>query len=314
MRFVKTVQRYPGKPEALLSNCCWKNKSLMFILVLSRLMTRAASKVQSNQRQADTPTRPPTRSSTPSMEPAGRAPSLSQRVVDAVGERIRNGHLKPGDQVPTEPALMQEFGVSRSVVREAVSRLQANGMVQTRHGVGSFVLTGEPVPGFMQAPEQALKLQQKLAMLELRLSLESEAAALAAQRRTPEQLSAMERALRDFEAQLSQGDGTTEADFRFHELIAQATGNAYFVHVLRSLSGATIPRQPLRQRLRAAAPSAKSLRFGEPTPQLQSNKDITAQEHRAVLDAIRRADASLARAAMFLHLTNSRERMKRAAR
>ena len=73
--------------------------------------------------------------------PTGRVPSLSQRVYDGVTERIRNGELKPGMKVPTEPVLMREFGVSRSVVREAVSRLQANGLVRTRHGVGSFVLT-----------------------------------------------------------------------------------------------------------------------------------------------------------------------------
>lgn len=206
---------------------------------------------------------------------------------------------------------MQEFGVSRSVVREAISRLQANGLVCTRHGVGSFVLTPQPETQLLQTPvDGAHKLQHKLAMLELRLSLESDAAALAAQRRTPRQLADMERALADFEAQLATGEGTTEADFRFHELIAQATGNEYFVHVLRSLSGATIPRQLARAARRPAA--VKGARFGEPSPQLRSNKDITAQEHRAVLDAIRRGDASLARAAMFLHLNNSRERMKSA--
>jgi GntR family transcriptional regulator, transcriptional repressor for pyruvate dehydrogenase complex len=241
---------------------------------------------------------------------SGRAPSLSQRVVEGVTERIRSGVLKPGERVPTEPALMREFGVSRSVVREAVSRLQANGLVRTHQGVGSFVLAAQPHTAVLQAPEEELKLQQKLAMLELRLSLESDAAALAAQRRTPEQLLQMERALRDFEAQVTTGEGTAEADFRFHELLAQATGNEYFVRVLRSLSGATIPRQVARAARRASAP--KGPRFGEPSPLLRQSKDITAQEHRAVLDAIRRGDASLARAAMFLHLNNSRERMKSA--
>ncbi len=134
--------------------------------------------------------------------PNGRAPSLSQRVVEGVTERIRGGVLKPGERVPTEPELMREFGVSRSVVREAVSRLQANGLVRTRQGVGSFVLAVEPDAALLQPPDLALKLQQKLAMLELRLSLESDAAALAAQRRTPQQLTAMERALQDYEAQL----------------------------------------------------------------------------------------------------------------
>lgn len=244
---------------------------------------------------------------------ASRPTSLSQRVVDGVAARIRSGELAPGTKVPPEPALMREFGVSRSVVREAVSRLQANGLVHTRHGVGSFVLAVQadnPLP--VQAQGDLL-LRQKLAMLELRMSLEADAAALAAQRRTPAQLAAMEAALADFERQLSTGEGTAEADFRFHELLAQATGNEYFVLVLRSLSGATIPRRPhapSRAQRRPTAP--RPARFGEPSPQLRSNKDVTAQEHRAVLDAVRRGDPALARAAMFLHLTNSRDRMQAA--
>ncbi len=237
-----------------------------------------------------------------------RAPSLSQRVVDGVTQRIRAGELKPGNRVPTEPALMREFGVSRSVVREAVSRLQANGLVRTRHGVGSFVLPPQPDGSPLQGPDAALKMQQKLAMLELRLSLESDAAALAAERRTPEQLAAMEAALNDFNRQHSTGEGTVEADFRFHELIAQATGNEYFVHVLRSMGTATISRGGARSGRPAPAP--KSPRFGEPTPQLRSGKEITAQEHRAVFDAIARGDAAMARAAMYMHLNNSRDRMR----
>lgn len=231
-------------------------------------------------------------------------------MIEGVSERIRSGALKPGERMPTEPVLMREFGVSRSVVREAVSHLQASGLVRTHQGVGSFVLA-QPAAGLIQDPQGALKLQQKLAMLELRLSLEADAATLAAQRRTPAQLAAMERALADFEQQQSTGEGTAEADFRFHELIAQATGNEYFVHVLRSLSSATIPRQIARVARRAKA--TKAPRFGDPSPQLRSGKDITAQEHRAVLDAIRRGDASAARAAMYMHLNNSRERMKLAS-
>jgi len=237
---------------------------------------------------------------------------LSQRVVDGLSERIASGALKPGDRVPTEPVLMQEFGVSRSVVREAVSRLQAGGLLRTQQGVGSFVLAPKvDMPALQPAPGAELKLQQKLAMLELRLSLEPEAAALAAQRRTPEQLTAMERALDDFDTQHSTGEATAEADYRFHELMAQATGNEYFSHVLRALSSATIPRQAAA---RGTGAKARPARFGEPSPELRPGKEITAQEHWAVLDAIRRGDAAGARAAMFMHLNNSRERMKNASR
>lgn len=241
-----------------------------------------------------------------------RAPSLSQRVVDGITQRIQSGELKPEQRVPPEPALMREFSVSRSVVREAVSRLQANGLIRTRHGVGSFVQAPQPDRALMHAPDAVLMLQQKLALLELRLSLESEAAALAAQRRTPEQLSAMQAALDAFDRQHSTGEGTAEADFRFHELIAQATGNEYFLHVLRSIGTATITRG--RTSSGKLAPSPKAPRFGDPTPQLRSGKEITAMEHRAVFDAIARGDAPMARAAMYMHLNNSRDRMKATTR
>jgi DNA-binding FadR family transcriptional regulator len=249
----------------------------------------------------------------PARTLAARPASLSQRVVDALSARIAAGALKPNERVPTEPALMQEFGVSRSVVREAISRLQAAGLLRTQQGVGSFVLAPKvDSPLLPRTPAAELKMQQKLAMLELRLSLEPEAAALAAQRRSPEQLVAMERALKDFDVQRQTGEATAEADFRFHELLAQATGNEYFVHVLHSLSSATIPR-PAAQ----SAPARRGrppARFGEPSPELRSGKDITAREHHAVLEAIRRGDAAAARAAMFLHLNNSRERMRNASR
>jgi len=250
---------------------------------------------------------------TPS-NPAGRSTSLSQRIVDVLAERIDSGVLKPNEKMPTEPALMQEFGVSRSVVREAMSRLQAGGRLRTQQGVGSFVLAPKVENPLLQPVAAAeLKMQQKLAMLELRLSLEPEAAALAAQRRTPEQLAAMERALKDFDIQHSTGEATAEADFRFHELLAQATGNEYFAHVLHSLSSATIPRSAAAAAPRRGRPP-KVARFGEPSPELRSGKDITAREHHAVLEAIRRGDAAAARAAMFIHLNNSRERMKNASR
>jgi GntR family transcriptional repressor for pyruvate dehydrogenase complex len=256
----------------------------------------------------------PAMTNTTTSSASARPPSLSQRVVDGLSERIASGALKPGDRVPTEPVLMQEFGVSRSVVREAVSRLQASGLLRTQQGVGSFVLAPQVrLPSLQQVAGAELKLQQKLAMLELRLSLEPEAAALAAQRRTPEQLRAMEQALDDFDTQHTTGEGTAEADFRFHELIAQATGNEYFSHVLRTLGNATMPRQAAARRS-SAGNSSKAARFGESSPELRPGKEITAQEHWAVLEAIRRGDAAGARAAMFMHLNNSRERMKTASR
>lgn len=251
----------------------------------------------------------PTTTVMPAASASLRAPSQSHRVETGLTERILRGDIKPGERLPTEPALMQTFGVSRSVVREAMSRLQASGLVQTRQGIGSFVLATQARASTQLEPVGDLKLQQKLAMLELRLGLESDAAAFAAQRRTPAQLVAMERALAEFERLSQRGEDTSGADFRFHQLVAQATGNEYYPLVLASLSSATIPRTPAKER--ASAKSTRSPRFGESLPQLRERKALAAQEHHAVLDAIRRADPAQARAAMYMHLNNSRERMRR---
>ena len=244
----------------------------------------------------------------PPSSPAfsNRTKSQPQRVVDGVSERISSGTLKPGDRVPPEPSLMQEFGVSRTVVREAMSRLQASGLVETRQGVGTFVLASAAPELLPTLGARNIQVRQKLAMLELRISIEAEAASLAAVRRNDAHLAAMRSALDAFDTQRRAGDSTTEADFQFHVQIAAATGNEYFEEVLSSLGNATIPRPhtstPPNQ------PTAA--RFGEAQPMLESGKAITQREHEAIFEAIRRSDAAAARAAMFMHLSNSRERMR----
>lgn len=245
-----------------------------------------------------------------------RTKSQPQRVVDGVSERIHSGALKPGDRVPSEPGLMQEFGVSRTVVREAMSRLQASGLVETRQGVGTFVLASAAPEPLLALGARNVQVRQKLAMLELRISIEAEAASLAAVRRSDAHLAAMRSALDAFDAQRRAGGSTTEPDFQFHVQIAAATGNEYFEEVLTSLGNATIPRTspPVAGPTDAGTPteagSKPAARFGEAQPMLESGKAITQREHEAIFEAIRRSDAAAARAAMFMHLSNSRERMR----
>jgi GntR family transcriptional repressor for pyruvate dehydrogenase complex len=118
------------------------------------------------------------------MPSARRPRTLALELVEALGDRIRDGRLPPGDKLPTEAAIMEEFGVSRTVVREAISRLQAAGQVQTRHGIGTFVVGLGDEPGLSHRPEQLATLRDVVAVLELRIGIETEAAGLAAQRRT----------------------------------------------------------------------------------------------------------------------------------
>lgn len=229
-----------------------------------------------------------------------RPRSLAHDVVDALGGRIRDGSLASGEKLPTEAAIMEEFGVSRTVVREAISRLQAAGLVATRHGVGTFVVgLGDPST-FRISPEQLGTLQDVIAVLELRIAVETESAALAAVRRTPANVETLRKALRTFTSALEEGRDAVGADFQFHLEIARATQNHHFADLMATLGGMMIPRARLEPP-------------GPLTPERQAYLRRVNAEHESIVDAIARQDPEGARAAMRTHLANSRERRRRSA-
>lgn len=233
------------------------------------------------------------------LAPRRRPRTLAQEVVERVSERIRSGRLQAGDKLPTEAAIMGEFDVSRTVVREAISKLQAAGLVETRHGIGTFVLGPGDGPSFKITPEQFSTLQDVIAVLELRIGLETEAAGLAAQRRTPDNLTAMRAALDAVITAVEAGQDSVAADFQFHLEIARATQNSHFIDLMATLGSQIIPRARL-----------------EPTADMNAERLAYMRrvntEHESILDAIAGQDADSARAAMRTHLSNSRERRRRA--
>jgi GntR family transcriptional repressor for pyruvate dehydrogenase complex len=223
--------------------------------------------------------------------------NLAQLVVAQLTEHIRNGELNPGDKLPTETEIVAEQGVSRSVVREAISRMQAAGLVETRHGIGTFVLAPPPVMGI--DPATVTTVRDVIALLELRIGLETEAAGLAAARRTEAQLGEVRAALAALQEAARRGEDTVELDQRFHLAIAQASGNEYFRAILQHLGANIIPRARINSaRLTHADPVAYMEQVG--------------REHEQIVDAIARSDAESARAAMRLHIGNSRERLRKA--
>jgi DNA-binding FadR family transcriptional regulator len=201
--------------------------------------------------------------------------------------------LKPGDKLPSENSLVKEYGVSRTVVREALSRLQASGYVETHHGKGTFVIERSPQTGLRLSHETAANVRSTL---ELRMGLESQAVALASVRRTDEQLAGMRQALDDYETLASVGDSCVEADKRFHLLIAEATGNPYFTDIMLHLGSSMIPRNRIKASERGGS-------------DLSRQAHLANIEHEAIYSAIHRRDPDAARAAMWTHLTNSRERL-----
>jgi DNA-binding FadR family transcriptional regulator len=223
--------------------------------------------------------------------------NLAQGVVEGFTQSIQAGTLKPGEKLPTESVIMEMHGVSRTVVREAISHLQAAGLVQTRHGIGTFVL--EPQPANLRISSDTIRtIGDVLAILELRISLETEAAWLAATRRSEEQVQQMGEALARIQSSAGQ-PGSVEADVHFHLLIAQSTGNRYFVDILSDLGNTIIPR---------ARVNSAQLAHSDPAAYLER----VNREHDDIYRAILRQDAEAARAAMRTHLSNSRERLRRA--
>jgi DNA-binding FadR family transcriptional regulator len=232
--------------------------------------------------------------------PRRRLRTLALELVEVLGQRIREGHLASGDKLPTEAAIMDEFGVSRTVVREAISKLQASGLVDTRHGIGSFVRPLSEVGGhFRLAGEQIGTLHDVIALLELRIGLETEAAGLAAQRRSEAQLAVMRNALQAFGEAVAAGEDAVGSDFAFHLEIARATQNRHYAALMLDLGEPVIPRA----RLNGAE---------VPTDARRDYLRRVNSEHESILDAIAAGDADAARAAMRTHLANSRERRRRA--
>lgn len=232
--------------------------------------------------------------------PLRKPRSLALTLVESLGDRIRDGRLQAGDKLPTEAAIMAEFGVSRTVVREAISKLQASGLVETRHGIGTFVLGLGDTPGFRVAPEQLGTLQDVIALLELRIGVETEAAALAAQRRTTANLTQLRTALKAVTEAIEAGRDAVAADFQLHLEIARATQNSHYVDLMSSLGSAIIPRARL---------NSEDVDVFE--RRRQYLRRVNA-EHENIVDAIAAQDAEAARAAMRTHLANSRERRRRA--
>ncbi|WP_248324336.1 MULTISPECIES: FadR/GntR family transcriptional regulator [unclassified Caballeronia] len=238
----------------------------------------------------------------PALAPGAlrRSRNLTEEVVAELSERIRSGTLQPGDKLPTESEIMAQLGVSRTVVRESISRLQAARLVQTRHGIGTFVLEAGDHDRFQIEAAGDLTIRDVMAILELRISLEAEAAGLAAMRRTDENLAQMRRALDEFERHIaSRTENAVAADVAFHLELAKATGNRYFHSILSQLGNTIIPRT----RVNSAA-----LAHNDPGSYL----DRVNREHEDIYDAIERRDPEAARAAMRMHLSNSRERLRRA--
>lgn len=227
--------------------------------------------------------------------------NLTQEVVDALRHRIRSGELTPGDKLPTEQMLIAEFGVSRTVIREAISGLKADGLLNSRQGAGVFVQEPSREDDAIALLSSNPKtIASVIEALELRAAVEIGAAELAAQRCSPAQEAEIYSRFNAFRQKVNAGERSEEEDFAFHVAIAEATNNRRFVEFLTLMGRNTIPRSELREKA--------NLRRD---PGLEER--ILA-EHKALMDAIADRQPQAAREAMRAHLNHSAERYRTLAR
>ncbi len=221
--------------------------------------------------------------------------SLSDRTARQIEQIITERGLQPGDRLPTVQELSQRLGVSLSVVREAIASLRAGGSIHTRQGAGIFVAEPSAVDNRGLFFGDLSQISSIVEILELRLAVEVEAVALAAERHSMAQESRIYEAFQEIERAIKDGDTGEKEDSNFHIAIAEATNNRRFAGFLTQLGNAMIPRNKLRP---LPASREEHVAF---LSQLQD-------EHRIILDAISRRAAEDARLAMRNHLSRSRDR------
>lgn len=219
---------------------------------------------------------------------------LADRVAAILSEEIESGRLAEGDKLPTEVELVKQLGVSRTVIREAVSRLRNAGLVEPRQGRGVFVMPRRTRPLDLEAEASGTK-SKVMQIVEVRRAMEGEAASLAATRATPDDVTRMRQSLAAIdEAVAADGDGVEE-DLAFHQSIAESTGNPVMVSTVRYLG------EVMRGGIRVTrANEARRDDFIE----------AVRVEHHAILAAIESGDAGAARSAVRRHMKHAASRLQ----
>lgn len=227
---------------------------------------------------------------TSASERTAKGSNLTLRTQQALRKRIEDGPLKVGEKLPTEKALAAEFGVSRTVIREAIIALRTDGLLRAVHGVGYFVASKaveEPVvaPAAFTVPPTSSWLD----MLELRIAVETHAAGLAAARRSWAQEERIWACAARFEEAIRSGAPSEQADWAFHRSISEATNNQVFQQFFDQLGVFILPLQAL-----------KSETSGKITTPEYVEKSLA--EHRAICQAISDSNVEAARSAVQAHL------------
>jgi len=224
--------------------------------------------------------------------------NLTQALISRLTSEITSGRFAPGDRLPTEQQITTATGVSRTVVREAVAALKGLGLVETKQGVGAFVSRAPRHRPFELDPARLQLLPDVLDALELRISIEVDAAGLAAKRHNRTQLAALRAALSAIDAAIARGEDAVEVDLALHCAIADCTRNSYIRQILGVLGSHIVPRRLLQLNGSNAQNRTKYLLASQ-------------AEHRSIFEAFRLRDVQRARRAMRSHLQRGRDRYRK---
>lgn len=221
---------------------------------------------------------------------------MSEHIFDEMKTLIKNGTFPQDTKLPSETELAKMFQVSRAPVREALSVLAASGMVESRQGGGNWVRKVELANLLERVAMEMVDIEQVFDLLEMRTIIESEAAALAAERYKEEDIKALEEALHAF-GETMLGDQTSigdEADYHFHKIIVKASYNPFLVQTIENISD-------LYQ---------KALAFSlKQNVGLKMKRESVFKEHEAIFQAIKNREPEKAAEQMKKHLQTARVKL-----
>ena len=221
---------------------------------------------------------------------------VSTQIADQIRSSILNGDFTPGDKLPPERELAEMFGVSRPSVREALNMLASSGLVESYQGGGTVVRSlVESAAGNPLSEMIRIEGERALDVIEVRMGIEAWTSWYAAQRALPEDIAKLETIIDDMRRNLEELKPSENLDANFHTVIARATRNVVWLHLMQSIFDAMKEFQKNVWRAVYLTEADHQMLFGH---------------HQAIFEAIRDKDPERARKAMLTHLTFAEERSK----
>ncbi|MCD8352635.1 MAG: FadR family transcriptional regulator [Planctomycetaceae bacterium] len=224
------------------------------------------------------------------LDPLKKKTRLYEDIVRQFMQKIDDGELKAGDKLPTERELVEQLGVSRSSIREALRAMELLGVVQSKVGGGTFIKHSRIDRNLLQFADT--RQDDKTTLLEtfeVRMVLEAYSAAQAAKKRTDEQLVVLRESIDEMTRDIEEGNRGSGADMRFHRIIAEMAGNSMLLNVLTMIAGT------LTSSIAVSNAHVDS-------------RDIVA-EHREMYEAIAAGDDKAAERLMRAHLKRAHQRV-----